>query len=755
MQVDPATAPARTNYQGQDYFFCNPHCLEKFKADPQRYLGAKTPAETTCCGHAPPPPAAPEGTDIEYVCPMHPEVRSDRPGPCPKCGMALEPRIPSAQSEPNPELRAMTRRLWLGLALGLPLVVNAMSDMVLPEPIVPHGPWELGLALLVTFAAGGPIFQRAWASVRNGSPNMFTLIGLGVTASLFGALLQLPGLLGLRLFQVEGHGHLPEGLAELTNAAHYAESAAAIVVLTILGQVLELRARERTSSAIRHLLGLAPTTARVHLPDGREEDVPLDSVQVGDILRVRPGEKVPVDGRVIEGHSAVDESMISGEALPVEKGPGDFVVGGTVNTTGSFLMRAERVGRDTLLARIVQLVGEAQRSRAPVQRLVDEVSRWFVTAVLFIALFTFLGWYGATRDTVTALTNAVSVLVIACPCALGLATPMALMVGIGRGAQRGILIRDADALETLARADTLVVDKTGTLTEGKPTVETVEAAPDFDADEVVRLAASVERGSEHPLAAAVVRTALAKGLRLDEVREFSAVAGKGVRGIVEGRTVLAGTPAFLAENGVSPGSEAEGIHVAIDGRFAGLIRIADPIRPTTPEAIQQLKADGLRLVMVTGDRRSMAERVARQLGIDEVHAEVLPPDKLAVIRELQEAGHIVAMAGDGINDAPALAAADVGIALGTGTDVAIESGGVTLVRGDLRGIVEARHLSRATVRTLRQNLFLAFVYNAVSIPLAAIGWLGPIAAAAAMSLSSLSVVGNSLRLALARGTAPR
>jgi P-type Cu+ transporter len=711
MEVAPARAAARTTYRGHEYFFCCPHCLQKFNADPGKYL-------------APPAPQAPAAPATEYVCPMDPEVRSDHPGSCPKCGMALEPRIPTAGPQANPELKAMTRRLWLGLVLGVPLIVNAMTGLF------PHGVWELALALLVAVVAGGPIFARGWASVVNRSPNMFTLIGLGVTASLVGALLNA------------------------AHPTHYAESAAAIVVLTILGQVLELRARQRTSSAIRQLLGLAPTTARLHRADGREEDVPLDMVQPGDLLRLRPGEKVPVDGVVTEGQSTVDESMISGEPVPVAKGPGDKVVGATVNGTGSFLMRAEQVAQHTLLARIVRLVGEAQRSRAPVQRLVDEISRWFVAAVLLIAVATFLGWLTVTQDAGLALTNAISVLVIACPCALGLATPMALMVGIGRGAKEGILIRNADALETLARADTLVIDKTGTLTEGKPSVQAVEPAPGFDADELLRLAASVERGSEHPLAGAVVRAALAKGLALDQVHDFSATVGKGVRGKVGDRAILAGTASFLAENHVRD-AEAEGIHVAVNGQFVGAIHIADPLRTTTPEALRQLREEGLRLVMLTGDRRSVAAGVAAQLGIEEVHAEVLPQDKLAIVQRLQGEQRIVTMAGDGINDAPALAAANVGIALGTGTDVAIESAGVTLVRGDLRGLAAARRLSRATAGTIRQNLFLAFVYNAVSIPLAALGVFDPMWAAAAMSLSSLSVVVNSLRLRRAGSVSDR
>jgi Cu+-exporting ATPase len=716
MQVEPANAPAHTTYRGHTYYFCCPHCLQKFTADPDRYLG----------GQPAPEPVTPAPPGTEYVCPMDPDVRSDHPGACPKCGMALEPRLPAAAAVASPELRVMTIRFWIALVLGLPLIVNAMSGAVLTHSPLPHGWWEPVLAFIVAAGAGSPLFARAWASVVHRSPNMFTLIGLGVLASLVGAIIQIA-----------------LGMAE--HAAHYAESAAGIVVLTLLGQVLELKARERTSSAIRQLLGLAPTTARLQIPDGREEDVPLDLVQTGDILRVRPGEKVPVDGVLTEGASAVDESMISGEPVPVEKRPEDRVIGATVNGHGTFLMRAEQVGQATVLARIVRLVSEAQRSRAPVQRLVDVVSRWFVTVVLAIAVATCIGWLAAGADLTVALINAISVLVIACPCALGLATPMALMVGIGQGARAGILIRDAEALETLAHADTLLVDKTGTLTEGKPVVQSVEAAGGFSTDEVLRLAASLERGSEHPLAAAVVQAAQHKGLTLGQVHDFHSQPGKGVRGMVEGRAVLAGTAAFLEENQVrEPGGE--GIRVAVDGQFAGAIHVADPIRATTREALQLLRADGLRVVMVTGDRRATAEKVAAELGIEEVHAEVLPDRKLALVRQLQQQGRRVAMAGDGINDAPALAAAHVALALGTGSDVAIESAGITLVRGDLRGIAAARRLSRATVRTIRQNLVLAFLYNAVSIPVAAFGLLNPMWAAAAMSLSSLSVVGNSLRL---------
>jgi heavy metal translocating P-type ATPase len=718
MTVNPAAAPAQTTYRGQVYYFCNPHCRDKFLTNPEQYLTHPASDERAPAAQT----ADAQGT--EYFCPMDPEVHSDHPGSCPKCGMALEPRVTFATPAANPELRAMTLRLWLSLVLGLPLIVNSMSGMVLTHPPLPHGIWELLLALLVTVLGGWPILLRGWESVLNRSPNMFTLIGLGVVASLTGAFLQLPS----------AWDHL----------GHYAESAASIIILTLVGQVLELRARERTSSAIRALVGLAPKTARLRLPDGHENDVPLELVQPGSILRVRPGDKVPVDGVVTEGKSAVDESMLTGEPLPVEKGPGDHVVGATLNGAGSFLMRAERVGTDTLLAHIVRMVSDALRSRAPLQRLVDQVSRWFVPAVILAAAITFAAWYSFQQDFRLALTNAISVLVIACPCALGLATPMALMVGIGRAARAGILIRDAEALETLAKADTLVVDKTGTLTEGKAAVQSIETAEGFHADQLLRWAASVERASEHPLAAAVVRAAEARGIQLGEVSDFAATAGRGVRGIVDGKVVVVGNSAFLAEHGVH--AESTGVLVAVDQQFAGSIGVSDPIRATTADAIHQLHADGLRIVMATGDRRAPAESVATQLGIDEVHAEVQPRDKLAIVQQLQHEGHRVAMAGDGINDAPALAAANIGIALGTGTDVAIESAGITLVRGDLRGIAEARRVSRLTLQTIRQNLVLAFAYNCLSIPVAALGLLNPMWAAAAMSLSSLSVVGNSLRL---------
>ncbi|HXG08883.1 MAG TPA: heavy metal translocating P-type ATPase [Gemmataceae bacterium] len=786
MTVDPATARASYVHEGQTYYFCCPSCKQRFEADPQRYLApapappAPAPAAPgavyTCpmhpevredhpaacplCGMGlEPVGGAPPATKLEYVCPMHPEVVSDHPGTCPKCGMALEPRTVMLEEGPDPELTDMSRRFAIGLVLSLPLLVLAMGEMVPGLPgrhlleAVPS--WvQLVLATPVVFWAGWPFFVRAAASIVHRSLNMFTLIALGVGAAYFyslAAVLLAPTEFLPAGFRMHGKPDAPPML--------YFESAAVITVLVLLGQVLEIRARSRTSAAIRRLLGLAPRTARVVRPDGGEDDVPLEAVKPGDLLRVRPGEKVPVDGVVTEGRSAVDESMISGEPIPVEKEPGSRLLGGTVNGTGTLLMRAERVGSDTLLAHIVRMVSEAQRSRAPVQRLVDRVSAYFVPAVLLVALLTFAAWavWGGEGRLAQALANAVAVLIIACPCALGLATPMAIMVGTGRGAESGVLFRNAEALEILQKADTLIVDKTGTLTEGKPRLVDIEPAAGFSADELLRLAAGLERGSEHPLAAAIVKGAEAKGLPPAEARDFQAVTGKGVVGVVEGRRVALGNAALLADQGIrvdalQPRLEAlraEGQTVmlaAVDGRLAGLLAVADPIRDTSPEAIQQLHAEGLRIIMVTGDSRTTAEAVARRLGIDEVIAEVLPQDKGAVVKRLQEEGRIVAMAGDGINDAPALAQAHIGIAMGTGTDVAMESAGVTLVQGDLRAIVRARRLSRATMRTIRQNLFLAFIYNTLSIPIAAIGILTPVLASAAMSLSSLSVVGNSLRL---------
>lgn len=731
MTVDPATARATTVHAGKTYYFCCPSCARRFEADPARYLHKSvTPAPA-----APPPQP---GTSVEYVCPMDPEVVSDRPGNCPKCGMALEPRTARADEGPSHELLDMTRRFWLGAALTLPLVALHLFG---PHDAPPWLGWvQLLLATPVVFGCGWPFFQRAAASVGARSPNMFTLIALGVGAA-YGfsvAALLLPRALG--------HGL-------------YFETAATVVVLVLLGQVLELRARHRTGAAIRGLLGLTPKTARLVGPGG-ESDVPLEMIQVGDLVRVRPGEHVPVDGIVAEGRSAVDESMLTGEPIPVEKSPAAKVVGGTINGNGSLLVRAERVGADTMLAQIVRLVSAAQRSRAPVQRLVDRVARWFVPAVLLASVLTFAGWllFDPSDDRLThALGNAVAVLVIACPCALGLATPMAVMVGIGRGAEQGVLVRDAEALEMLHRADTLVVDKTGTLTEGKPRLIVVGPAEGFSESELLRLLAGLERGSEHPLAAAFLQAASERGLTPANASDFHAITGKGVVGTVEGRAVVLGNAALLAEHGIATGAADERsealrreahtvLLVAVDGRYAGLAAVADPVRGTTPQALLQLQQEGLRVVMLTGDNRATAEAVARQLGIDGVRAELLPADKAKEVERLQSEGHIVAMAGDGVNDAPALAKAHIGLAMGTGADVAMESAGVTLVGSDLRGIVRARRLSRRTMAAIRQNLLLAFVYNVLAVPLAAIGLLNPIIAGAAMSLSSVSVIANSLRL---------
>jgi Cu+-exporting ATPase len=752
MTVDPATAHGPHVHNGQSYYFCCSGCLHKFKADPDRYL-RRGPDAAAMHDATPAPP----GT--QYTCPMDPEVVSDRPGPCPKCGMALEPMVPTADDSPDPELRSMTVRFWVGLVLGAPVVLLAMADMLpgWPRHGSPGLNWlQLVLTTPVVLWCGGPFFVRAWQSLANRSPNMFTLIALGVgTAYIYS------------VAAVVAPQDFPAGFASAHGMVEpYFETAAAITVLVLLGQVLELRARRRTGAAVRNLLGLAPKTARMVLPGGREDDVPLELVQVGDRLRIRPGEKVPVDGVVREGASAVDESMLTGEPLPVEKQPGDKMHAGTVNGNGTLLFEAERVGAGTLLAQIVRLVSEAQRSRAPVQQLVDRVAVWFVPAVLLAAVVTFVVWVliGPAQDRFAlAILHAVAVLIIACPCALGLATPMAIMVGTGRGAEAGVLFRNATALDILAEADTLVLDKTGTLTEGKPRVVAVEPADGNKADDLLRRVASLERVSEHPLAAAIVRSAEEKGLPLSPATDFRATSGRGVTGTADGHSVTVGTPAFLTEQGVSDGTlnerlsamRGEGrtvVLATVDGRYAGALAVADELRPTALEAVRRLQADGLRLVMVTGDNRVTAEAVARRLGITEVRAEVLPADKAAVVAQLQTERQIVAMAGDGINDAPALAKADVGIALATGTDVAIESAAVTLVRPDLRGLVWARRLSRAVRQTIRQNLVLAFLYNVLAVPVAAgvltpLGvTVGPIWAAAAMSLSSVSVIGNSLRL---------
>ncbi|OGF12293.1 MAG: copper-translocating P-type ATPase [Candidatus Eisenbacteria bacterium RBG_16_71_46] len=719
------------------------------------------------CGMAlePMEPAAPTER-VEWVCPMHPEIVRVAPGSCPICGMALEPRTVALEEQENPELADMRRRFWVAVALAVPVLALGMSELIPGRPLEPlatsglKGWLELALATPAVLWAGWPLLVRGWQSVVNRSLNMFSLIALGVgTAYVYSVVATLlPDVFPPAFRDASGH------------VAVYFEAAAAITALVLLGQVMELSARSRTGAAIRALLGLAPKTARRVREDGADEDVPLDQVAVGDRLRVRPGEKVPVDGVVLEGGSAVDESMVSGEAIPVEKRPDDRVIGATVNGTGSFVMRADRVGAETMLARIVKMVAEAQRSRAPIQRLADVVAGWFVPAVVLIAIVTFVVWglWGPEPRMAHAIVNAVAVLIIACPCALGLATPMSIMVAAGRGASMGVLFKNAEAIEVLRKVDTLIVDKTGTLTEGKPRLVAVEPADGYDERALLAIAAGLERGSEHPLAAAIVEGAKARGTEPASVADFASVTGKGVTGRVDGKPAALGNRALLDQLGAVPGPlapraeamRAEGqtvVFVVVDGRPAGLIGVADPIKSTTPEAIRDLHAEGLKLVMLTGDSRTTAEAVAKSLGIDDVVAEVLPEQKAEAVRRFQGEGHVVAMAGDGINDAPALAQAEVGIAMGTGTDVAMESAGVTLVKGDLRGIVRARRLSRATMGNIRQNLFFAFIYNALGVPVAAgmlypaFGLLlSPILAAAAMSFSSVSVIGNALRLRRAR-----
>jgi Cu+-exporting ATPase len=751
MSVDTASpAGGSATHDGTTYYFCCDRCREQFVKDPARHLGRKPQLLTIA--------TAPVKTDasasVEYTCPMHPEIVRMGPGSCPLCGMALEPRTATALDDDNPELADMTRRFRIGLALTVPVFVLAMGGMLFSFG---HQGWiEMALASPVVLWAGWPFFERMWASFVNRSPNMFTLIGIGTGAAY---VFSVAATLVPAFFPPSFRGH--DG-----QVGRYFEAASVITVLVLLGQVLELRARHQTSGAIRALLGLTPKTARVLADGGMESDVPLEHVKVGDRLRVRPGERVPVDGVVMEGSSSVDESMVSGEPVAIEKGPGDKVTGATINGTGGFVMLAERVGRDTLLAQIVRMVGEAQRTRAPIQRLADVVSRYFVPAVVVVALCSFIGWglFGPEPRFSHALVNAVAVLIIACPCALGLATPMSIMVGVGRGATAGILIKDAAALDALEKIDTLVVDKTGTLTEGRPRVVAVEAVEGFSEGDVLKLAASVERGSEHPLAAAIIDAAEARSLALAPAEHFRSVTGKGVRARVGGQDVALGNAALLQDLGVIAGSlagRAETLRragqtvmfVSVNGNAVGLVGAADPVKEGSQEAIALLHRERIKVVMVTGDHRATAESVGRQLGIDDVVAEVLPADKAAAVKALQAAGRFVAMAGDGINDAPALAQAQVGIAMGTGTDVAIESAGITLIQGDLRGIVRARSLSRATMGNIRQNLFFAFVYNVLGVPIAAgalypfFGWLlSPMFAAAAMSLSSVSVIANALRL---------
>ena len=757
MAVDPSTARFRTEHEGATTYFCSERCKLKFLAGPDQYLGRG--ANNLTAGASP-------AAGIVYTCPMHPQIRRDAPGSCPICGMSLEPLNATETAGGSPELRDMSRRLWIGAVLAAPMLVLEMGGHVpalnLHHYVAPAlSMWiQFALGTPVVLWAGWPFFVRAWESVRNRSLNMFSLIGLGVGAAYLYSLVATfaPGVFPTAL-RMEG-GLIPV----------YYEAAAVITVLVLLGQVLELRAREQTGGAIRALLKLAPKTARRLLDDGRDEEIPLDQVQVGDRLRVRPGEAVPVDGSVTEGKSAVDESMVTGESMPVEKAVGARVIGGTINGTGALVMSAEKIGSDTMLARIVHMVSEAQRSRAPIQRLADVVAAWFVPVVIIIAVLAFAAWmiWGPSPALAYAVVAAVSVVIIACPCALGLATPMSIMVGVGKGATAGVLIRNAEALERFEKIDTLVVDKTGTLTEGKPRVVAVIPAAGFDEATVLSLGASLERSSEHPLAAAIVASAGERGLVLQEITNFRSITGKGVTGIIAGRRVAVGNVKLLNDLNVASAdleSQAEGLRgdgatamfVAIDDRPAGVIAVADPIKATTPAALESLRRAGIRIVMLTGDNRTTAQAVAAKLGITNVEAEVLPEQKHEIVRRLRAEGRIVAMAGDGVNDAPALAEADVGVAMGTGTDVAMQSAGVTLVRGDLAGIARARALSRATMRNIRQNLVLAFVYNVLGIPLAAgvlypaFGLLlSPVIAAAAMSLSSVSVIGNALRLKVAR-----
>ena len=786
MTVEPENAAASTEYKGKTYYFCAELCRDRFVSNPDRFLDGKVQAQEgpagalyTCpmdpevrqsqpgpcpkCGMALEPlTILPALTRTEYICPMHPEIVKSEPGPCPICGMALEPRTVTLEEEANPELVYMTRRFWASLVLTLPVFVAAMSDLIPGQPVQRLFSFrllnwtQLALATPVVLWGGWPFFQRGWASIVNRSLNMFTLIAIGVGVayvySVFAVLFP-------DLFPESFRGHGGE-------VGVYFDAAAVITTLVLMGQVLELRARSRTSSAIKALLGLVPKTARLIGNDGREEDVPLDRLVPGNRLRVRPGEKVPIDGVVLQGSTSVDESMVTGEPIPVEKGEGDRITGGTVNGTGSFVMRVERVGSDTLLAQIVRMVSEGQRSRAPIQKLADVVSGYFVPAVVLAAVATFIVWgmIGPEPRMAYALLNAVAVLIIACPCALGLATPMSIMVGTGRGATAGVLIKNAEALEILEKVDTLVVDKTGTLTEGKPRLASILSADETDESELLRLAASLERGSEHPLASAIVSAAQERGLKLSEARNFQSMTGKGIVGTVDGRKVALGNQRLLDDLGVSAKNLQDlaeqlrtdgqtAMFVVIEEGVAGLLGVADAIKPSTPEAIRMLHEDGVRIVMLTGDNRTTGEAVAKKLGIDDFQAEVLPEQKGEVVKRLQARGSIIAMAGDGINDAPALAQAQVGIAMGTGTDVAMESAGITLVKGDLRGIAKARRLSRGTMRNIRQNLFFAFVYNVLGVPIAAGALypffgvlLSPVIASAAMTFSSVSVVSNALRL---------
>jgi Cu+-exporting ATPase len=751
MTIDDEDAVGTYAHNGVTYYFCADSCLERFKEAPESFIAGTAPQPTAV--------VASLGARVEYTCPMDPQIIRDGPGACPICGMALEPRVITLDDRPNPELVDMTRRFWTATLLAAPVFIITMLDMARGGALTMTrgaGANWIGLALAtpVVFWAGWPFFERAWISAVNRSPNMFTLIGLGVgSAYAYSAVATIvPGVFPAN---VRMHGVVPT----------YFDTAVVITALVLLGQVLELRARHRTGAAIRQLLGLAPKSARV-VRNGVDQDVPLEQVQIGDLCRVRPGEKVPVDGVVVEGRTAIDEAMVTGEAVPAEKEPGSRVTGGTINTTGSIVFRADRVGTETLLAQIVRMVGEAQRSRAPIQRLADRIAAWFVPSVVLIAIVAFVVWmtWGPEPRMARALVSAVAVLIIACPCALGLATPMAIMVGTGRGATAGVLVKHAEALERLEAVDTLVIDKTGTLTEGKPTVSSVSAINGFSESDALSMAAALEQSSEHPLAAAIVAAARARGLPLAKADDFRAEPGKGIVGTIGGRAVVFGNAAMMGDAGVELDTETERaesmrrdgqtvMYLAVNRRLAALVGVADRIKATTTGAIEALRSDGLRLVMLTGDNETTAQAIASRLGLDEVHAGVLPAGKRDVIVTLQRQGRTVAMAGDGINDAPALAEAAVGIAMGTGADVAIESAGITLVKGDLRGIVRARRLSRATMRNIRQNLFLAFVYNAIGVPIAAgvlYPWTGsfisPMWASAAMTLSSLSVIGNALRL---------
>ncbi len=799
MTVTPDSAAGSSEHNGETYYFCSAGCLRRFRDDPEAFLNkpaelmmpqpvgiqrqakhaaALTAQSYTCpmhpevrqdkpgscpkCGMSLEPVTVTAKEKVEYTCPMHPEIIRDAPGSCPICGMALEPRVVTLDAEENHELIDMRRRFWVSVVLSLPLLLIGMSEFLPGAPLgrlvsMSALPWiQLALASPVVLWGGWPFFVRFWQSLVNRSLNMFTLIGLGV------AVAYVYSLIATFLPQI-----FPDSFRDhMGNVPVYFEAAAVITTLVLLGQVLELKARSATSTAIKALLGLAPKTARRIAADGSEQDVPLDQVNKGDRLRVRPGEKIPVDGVVVEGSSSVDESMVTGEPIPVEKRAGDRVIGATVNGTGSFVMEAERVGSETLLAQIVQMVAEAQRSRAPIQKLADVVAGYFVPGVIVIAIVTFIVWaiFGPEPRMAYAMINAVAVLIIACPCALGLATPMSIMVATGKGAQIGVLFRNAEAIEVLREIDTLVVDKTGTLTEGKPKLVTIAPAAGSNEQELLRLAASLERASEHPLAAAIVAGAAERGVELAKTESFESITGKGVKGQIDGRSVSLGNRALLEELGIDPGdlaSQAEKFRadgqtvmfVTVDGKAAGLLGVADPIKETTPEAIRQLHEQGIKIVMLTGDSRTTAQAVAGKLNIDEVVAEVLPNQKAEIVKRFQSEGRKVAMAGDGINDAPALAQAQVGIAMGTGTDVAMQSAGVTLVKGDLRGIVRAILLSRATMRNIKQNLFFAFVYNSIGVPVAAgvlypfFGLLlSPMIAAAAMSFSSVSVIGNALRL---------